>query len=277
MIAPVTSHDAAAGRQPRPELLQIGPVAQLKAGRLPRRLVQLFVGLSLYGASMGMLVRSALGLDPWDVFHYGVSLHVPWTFGTIVVVISFAVLLLRIPLRQMPGLGTIANAVGIGVATDLTLSTTPEQHDLLPRAGLLLGGIVLNGIAGALYIGSQLGPGSRDGLMTGLHRRTGAPASAFGWCARRWSCPSSSSAGCSAGWSASARCSTHSRSARRSSSSCPTAPCASPTPTRPPDPARASHQVRPPVAVAYAGASARECTSSTTRVSTVGSVVGSTP
>lgn len=173
MIAPVTSHDAAAGRQPRPELLQIGPVAQLKAGRLPRRLVQLFVGLSLYGASMGMLVRSALGLDPWDVFHYGVSLHVPWTFGTIVVVISFAVLLLRIPLRQMPGLGTIANAVWIGVATDLTLSTTPEQHDLLPRAGLLLGGIVLNGIAGALYIGSQLGPGSRDGLMTGLHRRTG--------------------------------------------------------------------------------------------------------
>lgn len=173
MIAPMTSHDAAAGRQPRPELLQIGPVAQLKAGRLPRRLVQLFVGLSLYGASMGMLVRSALGLDPWDVFHYGVSLHVPWTFGTIVVVISFAVLLLRIPLRQMPGLGTIANAVWIGVATDLTLSTTPEQHDLLPRAGLLLGGIVLNGIAGALYIGSQLGPGSRDGLMTGLHRRTG--------------------------------------------------------------------------------------------------------
>ena len=173
MIAPVTPHDAAAGRQPRPELLQIGPVAQLKAGRLPRRLVQLFVGLSLYGASMGMLVRSALGLDPWDVFHYGVSLHVPWTFGTIVVVISFAVLLLRIPLRQMPGLGTIANAVWIGVATDLTLSTTPEQHDLLPRAGLLLGGIVLNGIAGALYIGSQLGPGSRDGLMTGLHRRTG--------------------------------------------------------------------------------------------------------
>ena len=79
MIAPVTSHDAAAGRQPRPELLQIGPVAQLKAGRLPRRLVQLFVGLSLYGASMGMLVRSALGLDPWDVFHYGISLHVPWT------------------------------------------------------------------------------------------------------------------------------------------------------------------------------------------------------
>lgn len=173
MIAPMTSHDAAAGRQPRPELLQIGPVAQLKAGRLPRRLVQLFVGLSLYGASMGMLVRSALGLDPWDVFHYGVSLHVPWTFGTIVVVISFAVLLLRIPLRQMPGLGTIANAGWIGVATDLTLSTTPEQHDLLPRAGLLLGGIVLNGIAGALYIGSQLGPGSRDGLMTGLHRRTG--------------------------------------------------------------------------------------------------------
>lgn len=173
MIAPVTPHDAAAGRQPRPELLQIGPVAQLKAGRLPRRLVQLFVGLSLYGASMGMVVRSALGLDPWDVFHYGVSLHVPWTFGTIVVVISFAVLLLRIPLRQMPGLGTIANAVWIGVATDLTLSTTPEQHDLLPRAGLLLGGIVLNGIAGALYIGSQLGPGSRDGLMTGLHRRTG--------------------------------------------------------------------------------------------------------
>lgn len=162
--------DRAAGR---PQLLAIGPLAQLRAGRLPRRLVQLFVGLSLYGVSMGMLVRGTLGLDPWDVFHDGVMTHVPWSFGTIVVVTSFVVLLLWIPLRQMPGLGTVANSVWIGVATDATLAVLEAPAGLLPRAALLVGGVVLNGLAGALYIGSQLGPGPRDGLMTGLHRRTG--------------------------------------------------------------------------------------------------------
>lgn len=157
----------------RPTLLPIGPLAQLRAGRLPRRLVQLFVGLSLYGASMGMMIRGTLGLDPWDVFHYGVATHLPWSFGTIVIATSFVVLLLWIPLRQMPGLGTIANSVWIGIATDGTLALLVEPSSLAARAGLLVGGVVLNGLAGALYIGSQLGPGPRDGLMTGLHARTG--------------------------------------------------------------------------------------------------------
>lgn len=155
------------------ELLALSPRDQLRAGRLPRRLLHLWFGLSLYGASMAMMLRSALGLDPWDVFHDGLTRHVPLTFGTIVIVASFVVLLLWIPLRQWPGLGTIANALWIGVATDLTLAVLATPEAIAARGALLLGGIVLNGLAGALYIGAQLGPGPRDGLMTGLHRRTG--------------------------------------------------------------------------------------------------------
>lgn len=157
----------------RPGLLPLGPIDQLRAGRLPRRLVQLLGGLSLYGASMAMMIRGALGLDPWDVFHFGVARHVPWTFGTVVIVTSFVVLLLWIPLRQIPGLGTLLNSVWIGLATDATLAVLPAPDGLLPRGALMVGGIVLNALAGALYIGSQFGPGPRDGLMTGVHRRTG--------------------------------------------------------------------------------------------------------
>jgi uncharacterized membrane protein YczE len=135
--------------------------------------VQLAVGLTLYGVSMGMLVRSGLGLDPWDVFHYGIAAHLPVSFGTVVIIVGALVLLLWIPLRQWPGLGTVANVVVIGLATDATLAVLPAAHPMAARVGLLLGGIVLNGLAGALYIGSQFGPGPRDGLMTGLVRRTG--------------------------------------------------------------------------------------------------------
>lgn len=155
------------------DLQPLGPVEQLRAGRLPRRLLQLFVGLTLFGVSMAMMLRGALGLNPWDVFHQGLAHHVPWSFGTVVIVASFVVLLLWIPLRQMPGLGTLANAVWIGVATDATLAVLAAPGDLAGRAALMLGGVLLNGVASALYIGSQLGPGPRDGLMTGLHRRTG--------------------------------------------------------------------------------------------------------
>jgi uncharacterized membrane protein YczE len=154
-------------------LANLSPWGQLKAPRLPRRLVQLMVGLTLYGASMGMMVESHLGLDPWDVFHDGVAKRLPLSFGTVVILTGVVVLLLWIPMRQMPGLGTIANAVVIGLATDATLTLLPTPDALAPRAALLLGGVVLNGLAGALYIGAQLGPGPRDGLMTGLVRRTG--------------------------------------------------------------------------------------------------------
>jgi len=154
-------------------LANLSPWGQLTAPRLPRRLAQLLVGLTLYGASMGMMVESHLGLDPWDVFHDGVAKRLPLSFGMVVIVTGLVVLLLWIPMRQMPGLGTLANAVVIGLATDATLTVLPTPDALAPRAALLLGGVVLNGLAGALYIGAQLGPGPRDGLMTGLVRRTG--------------------------------------------------------------------------------------------------------
>lgn len=154
-------------------LADLTPVEQLRAGRMPRQLLQLTVGLWLYGASMAMVIRGALGLDPWDVFHAGVMEHAGLSFGTIVIIVGALVLLLWIPLRQMPGLGTVANVVLIGVATDVTLWMLSAPDGYLARGSLLVGGVVLNGLAGALYIGAQLGPGPRDGLMTGLARRTG--------------------------------------------------------------------------------------------------------
>lgn len=164
-------------RQPtgsRPgDLADLSPLEQLGAGRLPLRVTQLLAGLTLYGISMGLFVRSQLGLDPWDVLHAGLQTRLGWSFGTVVIVVGFAVLLLWIPLRQWPGLGTIANAIVIGLATDLTLSLVGPPGQPWAQWALLLVGLLLNGLAGALYIGSQLGPGPRDGLMTGLARRTG--------------------------------------------------------------------------------------------------------
>ena len=106
----------------RVELTPMTPMQQLRAGRTGRRLGQLIVGLGLYGVSMAMLLRGHLGLDPWDVFHSGVQRHWDVSFGTVVIATSFLVLLLWIPLRQWPGLGTVCNAVLIGIATDATLS-----------------------------------------------------------------------------------------------------------------------------------------------------------
>ncbi len=138
-----------------------------------RRLIQLFAGLYLYGAAMALLLRATLGLDPWDVFHQGVAERVGLSFGMVVNVVGAVVLLLWIPLRQRPGIGTIANILVIGTAVDLTLPLLPVVDDLGVRIGLLISGIGLNGIAGAMYIGAGLGPGPRDGLMTGIARRTG--------------------------------------------------------------------------------------------------------
>lgn len=154
-------------------LLPLTPREQLHAGRLPRRLIQLTVGLVLYGISMAMMVRSTLGLDPWDVFHYGLAQRLPLTFGQVVIVVGLLVLLAWIPLRQWPGLGTVANVFVIGFATDAGLALISAPTGWWARIALLLGGILLNGVAGGLYIGSQLGPGPRDGLMTGLAHRTG--------------------------------------------------------------------------------------------------------
>lgn len=134
---------------------------------------QLFVGLVLYGVTLALMVRGALGLAPWDVLHSGFIRHVPMTLGQAVVLFSFLVLLLWIPLREKPGIGTVANAILVGVAADATLAVLPEPDALLTRVALCVGGVVLNGLATALYIGSQFGRGPRDGLMTGFSRRTG--------------------------------------------------------------------------------------------------------
>ena len=140
---------------------------------MTRRLIQLFLGLTLYGFSMALVIRANLGLDPWDVFHQGVSQRLGWSFGTIVIVVGGLVLLLWIPLRQRPGFGTISNVFVIGVAVDLALTILPPPTGLLTRSFLLAGGIYLNAVATAMYIGARLGPGPRDGLMTGLAVRTG--------------------------------------------------------------------------------------------------------
>ncbi len=158
---------------PRGVLVDLGPVAQLRAGHLLRRLPQLYVGLVLYGVSLAMMVRGALGLAPWDVLHSGFVRHVPMTLGQAVVLFSFVVLVLWIPLREMPGLGTISNAVVVGLSADATLAVLDRPDAIAGRLGLMVGGVVLCGLASALYIGAQLGRGPRDGLMTGLARRTG--------------------------------------------------------------------------------------------------------
>lgn len=173
---PTTTTAAAAKRRFRGgsiELSNLSPLEQLKAGRLPRRLVQLFVGLSLYGLAMAAFVRAGVGLDPWDVFHYGIAERVNLSLGTVVIIVGFLVLLLWIPLKQWPGLGTVANVVWIGVATDVGLHFIPAAEHPASQWGLFAVALVFNGLAGALYIGSQFGPGPRDGLMTGLHQRTG--------------------------------------------------------------------------------------------------------
>ena len=127
----------------------------------------------LYGASLAMMVRGDLGLAPWDVLHSGLIEHLPMTLGQAVVLMSFVVLVAWIPLREMPGLGTVSNALVVGLAADATLVLVDRPDVLLTRIALMLGGIALCGFAGALYIGAQLGRGPRDGLMTGLARRTG--------------------------------------------------------------------------------------------------------
>jgi uncharacterized membrane protein YczE len=156
-----------------PVLADMGPVAQLRAGRLGRRLTQLTVGLVLYGVSIGLMVRGNIGLAPWDVLHSGLIEQIPMTLGQIVVVMSFVVLLLWIPLREQPGIGTVANAVVVGLSADATLWLLDEPRAIAAQLALMVGGVVLCGLATGLYIGAQLGRGPRDGLMTGLHRRTG--------------------------------------------------------------------------------------------------------
>ncbi|MGW7242794.1 membrane protein YczE [Streptomyces sp. NPDC054804] len=142
-------------------------------GRLGRRLIQLYAGLTLYGVSSGLLVEAGLGLEPWGVLHQGLAEHIGLSIGTVSIIVGAAVLLLWIPLRQRPGLGTVSNVFVIGLAMNATLAVVPGAHAFTVRIPLMAAGIVLNGAATGLYIAASFGPGPRDGLMTGLHRRTG--------------------------------------------------------------------------------------------------------
>ncbi len=157
----------------RPAPTPAAPQAPPGSRALPRRLVQLYLGLALYGLSMALLVRAGLGVMPWDVLHQGLSRTVGGSLGLVSAVVGAVVLLLWIPLRQRPGFGTVSNVVVIGIAVDVALAAIPEVHSLALRVLLAPTGIVLNAVATAAYIGVRLGPGPRDGLMTGLVTRTG--------------------------------------------------------------------------------------------------------
>ncbi|TXS28696.1 hypothetical protein EAO71_07835 [Streptomyces sp. ms191] len=146
---------------------------RLTGRRLPRRLTQLYTGLALYGVSSALLVRGGLGLEPWGVLHQGLAERTGLTIGVVSIVVGAVVLLLWIPIRQRPGLGTVSNVFAVGLAMDGTLALVPAAHGLAARIALLVLGIVLNGVATGLYIAARFGPGPRDGLMTGLHRLTG--------------------------------------------------------------------------------------------------------
>jgi uncharacterized membrane protein YczE len=136
-----------------------------------RRLTQLYAGLVLYGISDSMLLLAGLGVDPWDVFHQGLSRQLGLGVGTWAVIVGAFVLLLWIPLRQRPGFGTLSNVIVVGLVIDVVLATVPSVHGIAARVLVMVSGVVLNGIATGLYIGAGLGPGPRDGLMTGMAAR----------------------------------------------------------------------------------------------------------
>ena len=135
------------------------------------RLIQLASGLLLFGVSIALLLRAELGLDPWDVLHQGVARSAGFSFGSVVIATSFLVLALWIPLRQRPGVGTIANAVMVGLVADFTTPLLPAPGHLFEQWIMLCAGVVLTALASATYIGAGLGPGPRDGLMMGLAAR----------------------------------------------------------------------------------------------------------
>lgn len=142
---------------------------------MTRRVLQLVVGLFCFGFGIAMMVRGAIGVAPWDVLSQGVSLRTGLPFGLVTNIIGGIVLLLWIPIRQKPGLGTVLNVLLIGPSAQFGLWVLPQAADLVQQVALFAGGLALVAIATGLYIGARFGPGPRDGLMTGIHRRTGYP------------------------------------------------------------------------------------------------------
>jgi uncharacterized membrane protein YczE len=142
---------------------------------MPRRIIQLLVGLVLYGAGIALTVRAGLGVDPWTVLAEGLANRTGIGIGWMTNILGFLVLLVWIPLRQKPGIGTVANILLVGTAMQATLEIVPAATGLFPQIMMLLGGIALVALASGLYIGARFGPGPRDGLMTGLNTRLGWP------------------------------------------------------------------------------------------------------
>lgn len=166
--APGASPPAPGGRPPTP------PVTLLPFGeRTGRRLVQLFAGLASYGFGLALMVRASLGVNPWSVLYEGLERHSSLSFGTISAVVGIVVLVLWVPLRQRPAFGTVANVVVLACSSDLGLMLVPGGLGLAARTGLLAGGVLLNGVSVAVYVGARFGPGPRDGLMTGVAAVTG--------------------------------------------------------------------------------------------------------
>jgi uncharacterized membrane protein YczE len=149
----------------------LAPAGAVLAPPRGRRVCQLLSGLVLYGVSDAMMLRAGLGVDPWDVLHQGLSRRLGLAVGTWAVIVGLAVLLLWIPLRQRPGLGTVLNVIVIGVVIDLVMATFGPADGVAWRATVLASGVAVNGVATATYIGAGLGPGPRDGLMTGIAAR----------------------------------------------------------------------------------------------------------
>jgi len=138
---------------------------------LARRLIQLIAGLVLFGVGIGLMLQSGLGVPPWDVLHQGLTIHFGLTVGTWSIIVSFVVLLLWLPLRERFGIGTILNAVIIGLMIDVTAAVVPQAEQMVTAGVMLSTGILMMGLASGLYIGANLGPGPRDGLMTSIARR----------------------------------------------------------------------------------------------------------
>ncbi|MFD4006631.1 YitT family protein [Brachybacterium paraconglomeratum] len=166
---------AASQRRWHPRLDNLSLRDQLGVDRLGRRLAQMMIGLTGFGLSLAMLLRSGLGGAPWDVFHAALAERLGATVGAMSIAVSFVLLLLWIPLRERLGIGTVANAIWVGVSIDLGMLVLPQASSLPVAIALMLLGVVVNGISGAVYIGAQLGAGARDGLMTALSRVLSRP------------------------------------------------------------------------------------------------------
>ncbi|MDG0975490.1 YitT family protein [Ilumatobacter sp.] len=145
---------------------------RVPGGRFIEQVVRCLFGLMLFGFGISMIIEAELGAAPWDVFHTGVSEITGVSVGNVVILTGLALLLVWIPLRERPGLGTLLNATVIGVVVDITLPLIPDTSLIVTRSLLMLGGVTVIAVGSGFYIGAGLGPGPRDGLMTGLAKRS---------------------------------------------------------------------------------------------------------